>query len=82
MLPKFDIPWPPNGLRHSYGSYRLAQVKSAPQVALEMGNTPQMIFGHYRSVVTEKDAEYWFGLSPEQAKKFAKIRSMKALAAA
>jgi integrase len=79
---KLDIPWPANGLRHSYGSYRLAQVKSAPQVALEMGNTPQMIFSHYRSVVTEKDAEYWFGLSSERARKFAQIRAVKELAAA
>ena len=79
---KFDIKWPANGLRHSYGSYRLAQVKSAPQVALEMGNTPQMIFGHYRSVVTEQDADFWFKLSPDRAKKFAEIRNSKLLAAA
>jgi integrase len=79
---KLEIDWPSNGLRHSYGSYRLAEVKSAPQVALEMGNTPQMIFGHYRALVTEKDAEYWFKLSPENALKFAKIREAKLLAAA
>jgi integrase len=66
---KLKIKWPANGLRHSFGSYRLAQVKSAPQVALEMGNTPHMIFSHYRSVVTEHDAECWFALAPDQAKK-------------
>ena len=65
---KLGVPWPANGLRHSFGSYRLAQVKSAPQVALEMGNSPQMVFKHYRQVVTETDAETWFagGLCPAQ----------------
>jgi hypothetical protein len=47
-----------------------------------MGNTPQMIFGHYRSVVTEQDADFWFKLSPDRAKKFAEIRNSKLLAAA
>jgi hypothetical protein len=42
----------------------LAQVKSAPQVALEMGNTPTMIFSHYRSLVTEQDATAWFNVFP------------------
>jgi integrase len=79
---KLEIKWPANGLRHSYGSYRLAHVKSAPQVALEMGNTPQMIFGHYRSVVTEQDAECWFKLSPDQAKKVIEMKDTTLAAAA
>jgi hypothetical protein len=47
-----------------------------------MGNTPQMIFGHYRSVVTEQDADFWFKLSPDRAMKFAEIRNSKLLTAA
>lgn len=61
---KLKIPWPPNGLRHSFGSYRLAHVKSAPEVALEMGNSVSMIFGHYRALVTEADAQRWFAIAP------------------
>ena len=32
-----------NGLRHSFGSHRLAVTKSYAQVALEMGNTPVLL---------------------------------------
>lgn len=52
--------WKPNALRHSYASYRLAAVKNAAQVALEMGNSPSMLFRNYRELVTEKEAEEWF----------------------
>jgi len=37
-----------NTLRHSYGSYRLAIIQDAAQVSFEMGNSPQMVFKHYR----------------------------------
>ena len=62
-----EIKWPKNGLRHSYGSYRLAQIKNAAQVSLEMGNSPSMVFQHYREVVTEKQAHQWFGSLPKRA---------------
>jgi integrase len=65
-LPLFE--WKHNALRHSFCSYRLAEVKSAAQVALEAGNSPQMIFQHYRELVTEKSAKAWFGITPETAK--------------
>ena len=52
--------WPPNALRHSYGSYRLAFCADAARVSLEMGNSPEMIFQHYREIVKPKDAaRYW-----------------------
>lgn len=57
--------WKHNALRHSFCSYRLAWVKSAAQVALEAGNSPKMIFAHYRELVTEKVAQDWFSLRPE-----------------
>jgi integrase len=56
--------WPPNGLRHSYISYRIAEVKNAAQVALEAGNSPSIIFKHYRELVTEAEAKEWFGIFP------------------
>jgi integrase len=61
------IKWAKNGLRHSYGSYRLAQTKNAAQVSLEMGNSPRMVFQHYREVVTEKQAQQWFAILPQRA---------------
>lgn len=56
--------WKHNGLRHSFCSYRLAAIKNTAQVALEAGNSPQMIFQHYRQVVTESEAGKWFSIVP------------------
>jgi integrase len=52
--------WKPNALRHSWISYRLALVESADKVALEAGNSPQIIFRNYRELVTPDDARRWF----------------------
>lgn len=59
------IDWPRNVLRHSFISYRIAIVKSAEQVALEAGNSPSIIFKHYRELVTEDIAEKWFAILPK-----------------
>lgn len=53
-----------NGLRHSFASYRLALTKDAPALALEMGNSPGMIFRHYLDLKHEDEAERWFALRP------------------
>jgi hypothetical protein len=58
------LPWKHNGLRHSYISYRLAIVKDVGQVSLEAGNSPGMVFKHYRQLVRESEANEWFGLMP------------------
>ncbi|MEY3898115.1 MAG: hypothetical protein RLZZ214_3636 [Verrucomicrobiota bacterium] len=60
------IKWPRNVLRHSFISYRIATVKSADQVALEAGNSPSIIFKHYRELTTENEAEKWFGILPKE----------------
>lgn len=59
------IDWPHNALRHSYISYRIAEVQNAAQVALEAGNSPAIIFKHYRELVTREEAQQWFGIFPE-----------------
>ncbi len=48
--------WKHNALRHSYASYRMAEVQDAAKVSLEMGNSPQKIFNNYREVVTKSQA--------------------------
>lgn len=63
---KFE--WQHNGLRHSFISYRVALVKNVNQVALEAGNSPQMIFKHYRELVTPQDAKAWFAVTPKSIK--------------
>ena len=59
------IEWPRNVLRHSFISYRIAVVKSADQVALEAGNSPAIIFRHYRELTTEEVANEWFAILPK-----------------
>lgn len=64
LATRAKVKWKRNGLRHSFGSYRLALTKNEGQVALEMGNSPAMIFQHYRAVVTEEQARAWFAVGP------------------
>jgi integrase len=56
--------WKRNALRHSFISYRVADIQNVAQVALEAGNSPAMIFSNYRELVTPQDAETWFGIVP------------------
>jgi len=54
------LKWKRNGLRHSFGSYRMEQTKNEGQVALEMGNSPKVVKDHYFEIVDERAArEYW-----------------------
>ena len=62
-------PWPKNCLRHSYATYRLAATENAAQVALEMGNSPQMLFSDYRELSDKHDAAAWFAISPKRSRK-------------
>jgi integrase len=61
------IKWKQNALRHSFISYRLAVVQDVNRVALEAGNSPQMIFRHYRELATPLQARTWFSISPAEA---------------
>ena len=63
---KIGQEWANNVLRHSFISYRIAKVKSAEQVALEAGNSPAIIFKHYRELATEDQADEWFGILPKE----------------
>lgn len=55
--------WKHNALRHSFISYRLAAINDTAKVALEAGNSPQMIFQHYRELVRPTEAEKWFAVT-------------------
>lgn len=58
------VTWTTNALRHSFVSYRLAATQDVAKVALEAGNSPTMIFRHYRELATEAEAAEWFGIVP------------------
>ena len=61
---KGKFKWKRNGLRHSFCSYRLAITQDAAKTSLEAGNSPQMIFRHYRELTTQDEAKEWFGIFP------------------
>jgi integrase len=61
------VKWKTNALRHSFISYRLAEIQDVNRVALEAGNSPQLIFRHYRELATPQQARTWFAIAPEQA---------------
>jgi integrase len=56
--------WKHNALRHSFISYRVAEIQNVAQVSLEAGNSPQMIFKHYRELVRPAAAKEWFAILP------------------
>jgi len=56
--------WPRNVMRHSFVSYRLADTQNTAKTALESGHREQVLFDHYREVVTPKAAEKYFGIMP------------------
>lgn len=60
------VEWVHNGLRHGFGSHRLAVTKNAAQVAHEMGNTERMVHRHYKELVTEAQGKVWFAIKPEK----------------
>jgi len=71
--------WPSNALRHSFASYYLAQFDDAPKLALQLGHVGQdIIFRHYREVVTRQDAARYWKINP--AHNSAKLVALKAAA--
>jgi len=61
------VNWKKNALRHSYASYRFAQIGDAGRVAGELGNSAAVVHKHYRELVKPADAEKWFAVKPEAA---------------
>jgi integrase len=70
------ISWKHNATRHSFVSYRLAQCQNAPMVAVEAGNSPQIIHKHYNQLVRPQDAIAWFAVKPVETPE--NVISMKA----
>jgi hypothetical protein len=43
--------WKHNALRHSFISYRVAQIQNVAQAVLEAGNSPRIVFPNYQELV-------------------------------
>lgn len=68
--------WPNNALRHSFGSYHLAKFGNAAALALQMGNSVDIIFKHYRQLVKPAEAKrYWKIKPPVGSKKMISFRA-------
>ena len=65
MLKASGVKWKHNALRHSFISYRLAEIQNAAQVSLEAGNSLAMVFAFYRELVKPADAVKWFNVKPD-----------------
>lgn len=65
IAPQEPVEWRTNALRHSYVSYRFAQIGDAGRVAGECGNSAAVVHKHYRELVTLDDAKRWFDVRPE-----------------
>jgi len=65
---KAKIPggWRQNALRHSFISYRVSLTGDVARTSLEAGNSPKMIFSHYREIVDEEAARAWFAITPPE----------------
>lgn len=64
---RLPFQWIPDGLRHSWISNRLVLIQNEAQVALEAGNSPEVIFKHYRAIKNRAEAEAWFDVRPRAA---------------
>jgi hypothetical protein len=58
----------------SFSLRRLASIKNAAEVALEAGNSPRMIFQHYRELAIASAAEKWFAWHPTDSRKKENLR--------
>jgi integrase len=57
--------WPHDCMRHSFCSYHLAMHGSADKTAVQMGHrSTDMLFRHYRELVTKEEAEKFWEISP------------------
>jgi integrase len=67
VIEQANVDWTHDVMRHSYASYHLAYHQSADKTALEMGHRDtQMLFRHYRSVVTKDEAAKFWEIEPSR----------------
>jgi integrase len=60
-----SFPWPKNCLRHSFASYHIAMHENAGVTATLMGHDgTDMLFDHYRELVTKDEAERFWAIEP------------------
>jgi len=59
------VTWAPDIMRHTYGSFHLAQHCNAAATSLQMGHlTTDVLFNHYRDLVTTEEAAQFWDIKP------------------
>ena len=53
------------GFGTATSTYRVAVLKDVAAVALEAGNSLQVIFSNYRALATEAEGKQWFAVAPK-----------------
>jgi hypothetical protein len=61
-----EVEWERNSLRHSDGTYRMAQTRNASVVAEEMGNSPNIVRTHYQNLVSPEEAPAYWEVFPKE----------------
>lgn len=59
----YGKPLPKNGARHSFVSYHLALFGDVAKTELQAGHDREVLFQHYRELVTKEDAERYFAIT-------------------
>ena len=73
------VAWKANALRHSFISYRLADIQNAAAVSLEAGNSANVVFRHYREIVRPEAARTWFAVAPSQPENVVTLKTEAAI---
>jgi integrase len=68
--------WPVNAMRHSFGSYWLAEWGDINALALQMGNSPTVTEKHYKRAVKPKDAHRFWAITSAGASSSSKVVSI------
>jgi len=63
-LAAYGQPVPRNAIRHSFVSYHLALFADVAKTELQAGHDRAVLFGHYRELVTQDEAEEFFTIAP------------------
>lgn len=64
IVEKIGVKWANNCLRHTFGSAHAQHFGDILLTSAQMGNTPRVLLGHYRRLMTREAAKEWFEISP------------------
>jgi integrase len=78
MLGELKIPVRRNALRHGFVSAHYALYSDEGLTAKEAGNSPAMVHRHYKGLLTKKQGEAWFAVSPAKAANVIQLSTSRA----